>query len=265
MTNHTARCVILILLALAGVLAAKAAPQAAPKIDRQKLMNLVTAIQGRPDMRQVLEDRAIENMRSVRLDFTVTEEVLREMRQRGASDRFIQAARECGPNPQEILRGAEADFAAGRFKEAAAAAMTAAGTAPSGRAWELAGDALARGGDTAGAREAYLKSLAAGGTVSARVWVAPAGDNFRSVCKGTVAIGKGRLRLEAPRPCEDFDSSGGRVVAGARNEFVGVDKQSFHVTVEWEGKTRVLSLAPFDGSPDTTAWLLKLLEASRLP
>jgi hypothetical protein len=264
MTERAARYVVSLLLVFAG---AAAAQQAVQKIDREKLMNTITVIQGRPEpVRQALEDRAIENMRSARLDFAVTVEVTREMRKRGASDRFIQAARECGPNPQELLRTAEAALAAGRFQEAAASALMAATAEPSSRAWELAGDAKAKAGDINGAREAYLKSLASGGTISMRVWVAPPGENFRRSCQGNLEIGKSRLRLQAPEPCEPFELSGGKILAGARNEFVGTDQQSFHVTVESpEGKTRNLTLAPFDGSSDTTAWLLKVLDASRLP
>ena len=118
-----------------------------------------------------------------------------------------------------------------------------------------------------GAREAYLKELAAGGEISVAVRVAQSGENFRGSCPGKLVIGPHHLVIDPAPPCRNrIDMTGGQVLVAARNEFVGAELQAFHVTIQSpQGAVQNFCMAPNEGGRETTDWLVRALAMSNRP
>ena len=244
------------------------AQPASAKITKDTLLRVFSAVRAQKTSseRSVLEQQLVIYLQTRRVDFLVTPDMEGEMSRAGASARLIVAVKEIQLNAGEVLQAAQRDLQAGRFTQAAQEAETAAAMQPSLQAFQLIADAKTQAGDVAGSQTASLQALAAGGEIAIPVLLAPSGENFRKTCDAKLVIGRKRASLVpstlAP-DCRASEFQAASLVEAGPNEYVGKDRQAFHVLVQSpQGNLVNLCLAPASGG---NKWALDVLAAAAKP
>jgi hypothetical protein len=244
------------------------AQNATSKITKNTLLQVISAVnaQKTASERSILERQVVTYLQSRRVDFLVTPDTEREMIRAGASGRLIAAVKNIQLNAGEVLQTAQRDLQAGRLTQAAQEAETAAAMEPSLQAFQLIADAKAQAGDVVGSQAASLQELAVGGEITIPVLLAPSGENFRKTCDAKLLIGRKRASLvagtSAPE-CRASEIQAAPLVEAGPNEYVGKDRQAFHVLVQSPQGTLVnLCLAPASGG---NKWALDVLAAAAKP
>lgn len=236
------------------------------RITKDTLLQVLKAIgrQKTPADRSYLEQGVIVYLRGLRTDFVVTSAVAEELRTAGAGAGLVDALRGIQLTANELLDAARADLQAGRIPKAVSEADLAVSLQPSLPAYQLQATAKARANDMEGSHAASLKAVAAGGELTIPVVLAAPGENFRKTCGANLTASKGRVTL-APNPgetaCAAAAIRGAALLESGANQYVGKDRQAFHVLVQPEQGNRLnLSLAPAE--PGGNKWALDLLAAA---
>jgi hypothetical protein len=239
---------------------------AAAKIAKDTLLRAIASVKAQKTAseRSVLEQQLVAYLQTRRVDFLVAPDTEGELSRAGASARLIAAVKEIQLNAGEVLQAAQMDFQAGRFTQAVQEAEAAAAMQPSLQAFQLIAGAKANTGDVAGSQAASLQALAAGGEITIPVLLAPSGENFRKTCEATLVIGRKRASLVSSTltpDCRASEIQTATLVEAGPNEYVGKDRQAFHVLVQSPQGTLVnLCLAPVSGG---NKWALDVLAAAK--
>ncbi len=240
----------------------------ATRLTKDTLLQVSSSIsaQKTPGERSLIEQRVLTYLQVRRIDFVVTPDVERQLSRAGASARLIAALKAIQLSPGDILQAAQRDLQLGRFAQAAQEAETAAAMQPSLETLQLLATAKAQAGDREGSEAATLRTLSAGGEIAITVLVAPSGENFRKTCEAKLVIGAKRASLvpgTAEPECRAAELESAALVEAGPNEYVGKDRQAFHVLIRSSQDALVnLCLAPSSGD---NKWALKVLAAATRP
>lgn len=241
---------------------------AATRLTKDALLQVVASISAQKTSgeRSLIEQRVLTYLQVRRVDFVVTPDVERQLSRAGASARLIGTVKTIQLSAVDMLQAAQRDLQAGRFAQAAQEAETAAAIQPSLEALQLLSNAKAQAGDTEGSRAASLRALSAGGEITIPVLLAPSGENFRKTCDAKLVIGGKRASLvpsTGEPECRASEIDSAALVDAGPNEYVGKDRQAFHVLVRSSQDTLVnLCVAPTNGD---NKWALEVLATAAKP